>query len=584
MAKKITVAQYLVQRLYEMGVRHVFSIPGDYVIQFLEAVDKDQRIQRIGNTNEMEAGYAADGYARIHGIGAVAVTYGVGAFSLLNTIAGAYVEKVPIVVINGSPSTADRQQDRDLGLMWHHMMLDGESRDLPIYEKVTAAAVQIDDPFRATLNIDSVLSTCLTERQPVYLEMFEDMYLVECDPPSRPLPNGSFPSEPLSLSNAVAAAAAKIKAAQKPFIWGGVEVQRLGVQDEFEALVKQTGIPFTTSLEGKSIVSEDNPLFIGVFDGKSSDSATMDLVTNADCLIALGAWMTDINLLGITSSESGGARPWGDDEVSVLRGAARVGTGYFPEVGLGDFIKGLSKALKGYRAAALPKRAPTPPAPKPSPSAPLSFDNFFDRMKLFVNDSMVVVADIGFSVLGAMNIPISVRSGFVAQAVWASIGYAAPASIGVKYAMPDKRPVVFAGDGAFHMVCQAIATMAALKQNPIIFVMNNGLYAVEQWLVNASVFKPPGHPKEVVPTNTLTRWEFSKLTDVFGGGDGYKVSTLGELEDALRKIQKRPGRLALVDVRLPELSFPANARWKIDADAAKVSTANIKRRIRMNND
>lgn len=581
-----TVADYLVQRLYEMGVRHLFSVPGDYVVPFLQVVDNDKRIQRIGNTNEMEAGYATDGYARIHGIGAVAVTYGVGAFSLLNTIAGAYVEKVPIVVINGSPSTADRQQDRDLGLMWHHMMLDGESRDLPIYEKVTAAAVQIDDPFRATLNIDSVLSTCLTERQPVYLEMFEDMYAAPCEPPTRPLPNGSFPSDPTNLPNAVAAAAAKIKAAQQPFIWGGVEVQRLGLQDEFEALLKQTGIPFTTSLEGKSIVSEDNPLFVGVFDGKSSNAAVTDLVANADCLIALGAWTTDINLLGITGSESGGAKPWGDDEVSVLRGAARVGTGYFAQVELGDFINGLAQALKGYRAPALPNPAPVPPRPKPSSSESLNFDNFFDRMNQFVDDSMVVVSDIGFSVLGAMNIPIKLRSGFVAQAVWSSIGYAAPASMGVKYAMPGKRPVVFAGDGAFHMVCQTIGTMVALKQNPIIFVMNNGIYGVEQWLVNASVFQPPGHPKQVLATNKLVRWEFSQLTEVFGGGDGYKVRTLRELDEALKKIQRRSSQLALVDVRLPELSFPANASWKIDADAStsKAAAPEMKRKARKNND
>jgi indolepyruvate decarboxylase len=263
-----------------------------------------------------------------------------------------------------------------------------------------------------------------------------------------------------------------------------------------------------------------------------------------------------------------------------------VGTGYFAQVELGDFINGLARALKGYRAPVSPNPAPVPTRPKPSSSESLTFDNFFDRMNRFVDDSMVVVADIGFSVLGAMNIPIKVRSGFVAQAVWSSIGYAAPASMGVKYAMPDKRPVVLAGDGAFHMVCQTIGTMVALKQNPIIFVMNNGIYGVEQWLVNASVFKSPGHPKQVLATNKLVRWEFSQLTEVFGGGDGYKVRTLRELDEALKKIQRRSGQLALVDVRLPELSFPANASWKIDADASasKAAAPEMKRKARKNND
>jgi indolepyruvate decarboxylase len=574
--KQITVAQYLVERLYEMGVRHLFSIPGDYIVPFLETIETDGRIQRIGNTNEMEAGYAADGYARLSGVGAVAVTYGVGAFSLLNTIAGAYVEKVPLVVINGSPSNAQRQQDRDTGLLWHHMMSDGETQDLRIYENVTAVAVRIDDPDRAGLNIDSALSTCLTEQRPVYLELFADMNIAPCAPPSGKLPRNALASDKAILNNAVAAAAEKIRAAKQPIIWGGVEIQRLGLQDEFEAFVKQTGIPFTTTLLGKSIVSEDNPLFAGVYDGLSSNDATSALFTSSDCLIALGAWITDINLLGVTGfgptggGEMGGVKPWGDDEINASRGAAHVGTAYFAQVGLGDFIKKLAVALRGRpaRRVRIPKPAKRP-APKPSDA--LDFDNFFARMSTFIDDSKVVVCDISFSALGSMDIPITLRSGYVAQAAWASVGYAAPASMGVKYAMPDKRPVVFAGDGAFHMVCQTIATMVALEQNPVIFVMNNGIYGVEQWLVDATVYKPPGNKKGVTPINRLHRWEFSRLVEVFVGGHGYRVSTMRELNQALKEIERQPDQLALVDVRLPELSIPANGVWRTKIKPAKAA-------------
>lgn len=560
--KQITVAQYLVERLYEMGVRHLFSIPGDYIVPFLEAVEADGRIQRIGNTNEMEAGYAADGYARLNGVGAVAVTYGVGAFSLLNTIAGAYVEKVPLVVVNGSPSNAQRQQDRDTGLLWHHMMSNGETQDLRVYENVTAVAVRIDDPDRAGLNIDSALSTCLTEQLPVYLELFSDMDTALCDPPRGKLPNKPLASDPANLKAAVDAAAAKIRAAKQPVIWGGVEIQRLGLQDEFEAFVKQTGIPFTTTLLGKSIVSEDNPLFAGVYDGLSSNDATSALFTSADCLVALGAWITDINLLGVTGNETGGVKPWGDDEINASRGAAHVGTAYFAQIQLGDFIKQLAAALKDRRPSRRVKPSAPAKRPAPKPSDALDFDNFFARMSTFIDDSMVVVSDIGFSVLGSMDTHIALRSGYVSQAAWASIGYAAPAAMGVKYAMPDKRPVVFAGDGAFHMVCQTLATMVVLEQNPVIFVMNNGIYGVEQWLVDATVYRPPGNKKGVTPINRLHRWEFSRLVEVFVGGRGYRVSTMRELNQALGEIERQPDELALVDVRLPELSIPANALWK----------------------
>ena len=560
--KQFTVADYLAQRLYEIGVRHLFSIPGDYIVPFLQRIDDIGKIQRIGNTNEMEAGYAADGYARTHGIGAVAVTYGVGSLSLLNTIAGAYNENVPIVVINGSPGTDKRLLDRDTGLTWHHMLVDGESRDLRVYQNVTAAAVQVSNPFRAAMDIDFALSACLTEQLPVYLEMFEDVYAAPCKPPSTPLPRTPIQSVAANLQAAVAAAATKIKAAKKPVIWGGVEIQRQRLQDAFDAFVAQTRIPFTTSLEGKAIVSEDNPLFAGVFDGKSSNAATLALVNASDCLITLGAWPTDINLLGITPGEEAGDHPWGDDEINALRGSVRIGTAYYPQVNLDDFIAGLAKALAKYRCP-----APFKPVPLPTlvakPTDALSFDNFFNRMKSFVNESHVVVADIGFSVLGAMDLRIPLRAGFVSQAVWAAIGYAVPASIGVKFALPDKRPVVFAGDGAFHMTIQAVGTLVQLNQDPIIFVMNNGIYGVEQWLVNAAVFAPPGDPSVITPINKLQRWEFSKLTDVFIGGDGYKVSTIAELEQVLSQIEKKPGRLAVVDVHLPELGLPSNALWKV---------------------
>jgi indolepyruvate decarboxylase len=565
MAKQqFTVADYLAQRLYEIGVGHLFSIPGDYIVPFLQRVDDLGQIQRIGNTNEMEAGYAADGYARIHGIGAVAITYGVGSLSLLNTIAGAYVERVPIVVINGSPGTATRLLDRDTGLTWHHMMVDGESRDLRIYQTITAAAVQVDNPYRAALDIDFALSACLSEQQPVYLEMFEDVYALPSKRPVKALVSRPVPSVPDNLNAAVTAAAAKIQTARNPVIWAGVEIQRQKQQDALEAFVAQTGIPFCTSLEGKSVLSEDNPLFAGVFDGKSSKHSTIDLVNASDCLITLGAWPTDINLLGVTGDEEAGTHPWGDDEIQALRGSVRIGTAYYPQVNLNDLIAALARALKTYRCPVSFEPVQTPIVPS-RPSDQLTFDNFFARMKSFVNESHVVISDIGFSVLGAMDIPIKVRSGFISQAVWSAIGYAAPAAMGVQFAQPDKRPVVFAGDGAFHMTIQAIGSMVQLGQNPIIFVMNNGIYGVEQWLVDASVFLPPGDPSKVTPINKLQRWEFSKLAEVFTGSNGYKVSTMGQLEKALTAIKQTPDCLAIVDVRLPELSLPANAMWKVPA-------------------
>ncbi len=564
-----TVAEYLAIRLAEIGVRHIFSVPGDFIVPFLQTIDDLGVINRVGNTTEMEAGYAADGYARINGVGAVAVTYGVGSLSLINTIAGAYVERVPIVVINGAPGTDKRLIDRDTGLTWHHMIVDAESRDLSIYRNVTAMAIQVNNPMRAPLDIDAAPTTCMSERLPVYLEMFEDLYGATCQRPTSPLVYAPVPSVAANLTAAVTAAVEKIRSSSRPLIWAGAEIRQEGVADQLEELIAQTGIPFTTSLAGKSVISESNQMFTGVYDGLSSNPATAALFNASDCLITIGAWPTDINLLGTVGAEMLATGPWGADAIRALRGSVHVGGAYYAQVNLGDFITELTVNMASYRYIGPGHAAPTGTAPSvPAQDDPLTFDSFFNRMTSAIDDSHVVVADIGFAGLGSMDIAMPTRNGYISQSVWASIGYAVPAAIGVGYAFPDKRPVVFAGDGAIHMTIQAFSTMLNLNTSPVIFVMNNGIYGVEQWLVDASVYAPPGDPGRVTPINKLARWEFSKAPDLFGGGVGYRVETLAELDAALADIAQAPRVLTIVDVRLPELSVPSSTQWKIKATPA----------------
>ena len=564
-----TIAEYLAIRLAEIGIRHIFSVPGDFIVPFLQTIDDLGVISRVGNTTEMEAGYAADGSARICGVGAVAVTYGVGALSVLNAIAGAYVERVPIVVVNGSPGTDKRLIDRDTGLTWHHMIVDAESRDLSIYRNVTAMAIQVNNPSRAPLDIDAALTTCMSERLPVYLEMFEDLYGSICMRPTSPLVIAPVPSVAANLTAAVAAAVGKIRSANRPLIWAGAEIRQAGVADQLEELIAQTAIPFTTSLAGKSVISESNQLFRGVYDGLSSNPVTAALFNASDCLITLGAWPTDINLLGTVGSEMLATGPWGAEPIRALRGSVHVGGSYYAQVNLGDFITELTTNLASYRYIGSGETLPTGVSP-PTPAAddPLTFDSFFHRMNSAIDDSHVIVADIGFSGLGSMDIPMPTRNGYVSQAVWASIGYAVPAAIGVGYAFPGKRPIVFAGDGAIHMTIQAFSTMINIGISPVIFVMNNGIYGVEQWLVDASVYAPPGDPGRVTPINKLARWEFSQAPGLFGGGVGYRVETLAQLDVALAAIAQAPNQLTIVDVRLPELSVPACTQWKITATPA----------------
>ena len=563
-----TVGKYLIHRLKQANVRHLFGIPGDYVVDFvLEA--NASGIKYVGNTNEINAGYAADAYARLNGISVVAVTYSVGGYSLLNTIAGAYVERVPVIAINGAPSIAKHQQERDTGLLWHHLINRRGNNDLEAFRPVTVAAEQLTNAALAPRQIDTAIIACLTESRPIYFETFEDIYTQPCAAPEGELvASPVIPQTPAgmksSLELAVAAAAAKIRASKRPIIWAGVELKRYRLEDRFAALLDSTGLLYATSLIGKSVLSEDNPAYIGVYEGRSSNVGVQPVVDKSDCLIGLGALTSDINLLGVTADIESGAPPWGDDFILAGDDTVRVGIADFAQVRLADFIDALITELEGYSAPSVdgPTCGTDDSAAPVTSGTRLNFDNFFDRMHSFIDDSMIVLADIGFSSFGAMNLKIGRRSGFICQGAYGSIGYAVGATLGVKSANPDVRPITFTGDGSFHMTCQSISTMIKEKQNPVIFVMNNGIFGIEQWLVNAKVFAT-NDPSKIAPTNVLHRWHFSKLTETFGGR-GFAVETIGELDTALAEIKKLPDELCLVDVRMEEMSFPADLAWRVE--------------------
>lgn len=185
MSTKYTVGQYLVDRLYELGLKHLFSIAGDYSIEWVDRYVAPSEIQVIAEVSELNAGYAADGYARQKGqdgVGALCVTYSAGALSAANPIAGAYAERVPVVLINGTPSVKRTLAFEQTGFSAHHF-ISGRQTDLQVFEYITAAAVRIDSPHLAPMLIDYALTQCITERRPVYIELLEDMVDLECERP-----------------------------------------------------------------------------------------------------------------------------------------------------------------------------------------------------------------------------------------------------------------------------------------------------------------------------------------------------------------------------------------------------------------
>jgi indolepyruvate decarboxylase len=541
-----TVASYLTARLIEIGIEHVFTIPGDYCAPFLDVLDATPGIERVPNINELGCGYAADGYARMKGAGAACVQYGVGTFSLLNCVAGSYVEFAPVAIISSSPNASSRLLEEHQNILFHHSTGDLRA-DQKVFEQVTVASVVITNAGAAPSEIDSALTAMLTERRPVYIEVINNVWTQACTEPAEKLQRVRAYSDPKSLAAAVAAAAQMVRGAASPVFFFGVELQRFGLQADAQRLVDLTRIPFTTTSLAKTMLDEMQPLFAGTYAGPASPPRTNELVTSSDCVIALGTIITD-DYLGLMASSFG-------NMIRVSRGETRVGLNYFPTVELADFLPAFHAALHKHPVPQRPY-PPDPPyatlLPIPEPGTKLTYETFYETLGSFVlreplrNESVLILGEsTSLYVFGNLfGLP---PDSFVGQAAWGSLGHETGSALGVGLGT-GKRPLVVAGDGGFMMVCQEVSSLARARSNAVVFVMSNQGYAIEQAFVNLNAFEPGG---EFAPYDILPRWDYMALAQAFGAR-GVRVTTTTELRDFLQTLSNPSQGPALVEVVIPQ--------------------------------
>jgi indolepyruvate decarboxylase len=538
-----SIGQYLIRRLGEYGVRDIFGIPGDYVLSFYDMMEKSP-LKLIGCTSEDCAGFAADAYARVNGIGAVCVTYCVGGLSLCNSIAGAYAEKSPVVVISGSPGLSERTHDPLL----HHKVKDFDTQ-AEVFRRLCGADAQLIDPNEAFRRIDHVLDHVWRYKRPGYIEIPRDLINVVPDAPqaSSTLP---LTSDPGSLGEAVAEAVERIKAAKSPVIIAGVEIHRFHLQQELLAFAEGAGIPIVSTLLGKSVVSEQHPLFVGLYEGAMGREEVTQFVETSDCVIVLGAFMTDINL-GIYTANLDPARC-----IDVTSEKLRISRHHYEGVMLPDFLEGLIKA--GIKA----NKRPLPPKPgideeyRLNADAPLTIKRMIGRLNQSMDASICVVADIGDALFASSDLVIKQQTEFLSPAYYCSMGFSVPASLGVMVARPELRPIVIAGDGAFQMTGMELSTIVRQGFAPIVIVLDNGGYGTERWL----------HEGEH-EFNNVARWRYSRLPEVLGGGKGYEACTEGQFDAALRQALADRSGFSLIQARLA----PRDASQALERLAHKLS-------------
>jgi indolepyruvate decarboxylase len=538
-----SVSDYIAQRLKELNIKHIFDVPGDFVTNFMNViVDKHPELQFITTPNELIAGYATDAYARLNGAAAVAVTYGVGSFSLLNAVAGSFVERNPVIVLNGCPSTKDRFYENQRGVLIHHST-GNFGADLNAYKNVTVAAVSVSDPLQAPAQIDSAIEAAYKYKRPCYIEVWKDVWQMDCSKPAGPLKLENPASDPDTLKAAVAAVQQKLKAAKKPVWWAGIEIQRYGLQKNFKQLLQKTNLPYVTTLLAKGVIAEDNPWFHGVYTGAPCPLPTRTLVNQSDLLIGLGTIVTD-DYLNLVNTKYG-------QMIVAYDGKLRIGYETYDNVYLTDLLKALAAPSKQLKTVAKKVAAKAAVKAKVPTKGNLDFNNFFEVVKPWLTKDMTVLIDESDSMYVASDIHTVKDNGFISEAAWGSIGYATAAAAGVGI-YGGARPVVFAGDGGFHMIAQSIETLVQYCPGTIVFVMNNAIFGIEQALINWQAFD---NPAEFEPYNLFPVWKYNALADTFGA-KGYRVTTVQELAALLPELKKNTGIVSLVDVVIPTTDLP----------------------------
>ena len=523
--KQPTIGEYLLKKLKSYGIDHIFGIPGDYVVQFFDMIERSP-IQHIGTTREETAGFAADAYARTNGMGAACVTYGVGGLSMINAVTAAYAEKSPLVVISGSPGINERTE----GALLHHKGKDFFTQQR-IYEEITVASALLDEPFTAFNKIDRVLDAIYWHKRPGYIELPRDMVSIQGSVHQRISTCGHH-SDPDTLDAALSNAIAFINQSENPVILAGAELHRLGFQDKLLRFAEEKQIPVVTTLLGKSVMPEAHSLYLGIYGGAMGRTEITILVETSDCLIILGAFMTDVNL-GIYTANLARSR-------CVYATSDKITVCYstYEEVTFEDFLDGLcSPRLHKRPEANLEWVLEVAESFVIAPDQTITVKRLFQHLNQFLRDELMVIPDVGDCLWGAADLRLPEHTEFISQAYYTSMGFAIPAAVGAQLGKPGSRPLVIVGDGAIQMTGTELSTTIRYGLNPIILVLNNHGYGTMRPLVEG-------------PFNDIVNWRYTHLPEMLGAGRAFAVRTEGEFDSAMKAALDETQHFVLIEAEL----------------------------------
>lgn len=544
--EKSKLADYLFNRIKDCNIDCTFGIPGDFILP-LYAAQQRLGMKTIVMTHEPAVGYAADAYARLRGLGIAMVTYGAGGLNMINPIGLAYAEDSPVIVISGSPETRYRSQKPEL----HHCVKSFNTQ-FNVFSEVTESQTILTNPATAQEEIDRVFDTTLKHSKPGYIEVPRDMVNYEIDICNHRAPD-TMESSSIGVDEAVNDILERLRSAQRPVMFVGVQIRRFNFMDKVIALAEALHIPVVTSILGKASFPETHPNFIGNYFGQFGNPRVREYVESSDCVLSLGTVLTEMETAGYTAKL---------DIKTLIQSTARevnVGHRTYRGVDLCSLVEELlsrsTSKLKPSMHFTIPSIACEDIAPKPG-TKELTVAGMIEDLNAVMSDKFSVVSDVGDCLYAGMSLKTDI---FIAPGYYSSMGFGVPAGIGAQIANPRRRSIILVGDGGFQMTGMEISTAAKLGLNPIVIVFNNASYAMLRFIDQKRDYYD------------LPRWDYSAIAKAVGG-KGVQATTRDDFKKALKSAQASDG-LFLIDAVINEDDISPTLRRLTDHFGAKVKAA-----------
>lgn len=508
---KVTVADYLVKKLKFLGIKNVFGLPGDYNFNILDAIIKDDEINWVNSTNELNASYSSDGYARINGYGAVVTTYGVGELSAINGIAGSMAENVPVIHIAGVPKTSFIEKN----IIVHHNF---SNPNYYLFENAYKNVVETTAYLNfenAKKEIDRVFNVFVNEKKPVYIAIPVDVceFLIDDDGFDK---IEYKKSDEKALNETVSEIISLIEKAKNPIIFFDYLCKRYNLKNEIKEFINKTNMKFGTFLMGKGIIDETNPNFTGVNGGNLS-SFVQNEIKKSDLIITAGYLNADLNTGGFSAFEK-------EIDIEIRKNETIIKGKVYKNVLLQDVIlklnEKITKTFEKNNFKQIKKEI--------NEKGKIKVDDILPLIETVLDEDDIFTMETGLFSLSGSFLNLKKNVEYLSQTLWGSIGWATPAIFGAMMADNKKCHIMFTGEGAHQLTIQEMANFFEYDLKPVIFVLNNNGYTVERVLS-----KDPDDK-----FNNITNWNYPKLIEGFSNNKDYFIKTVSTLESFIETIDE----------------------------------------------